>query len=141
MYHAGRPTVATFYDIFYLDFKYEDVQIDATGVFCDYIVVGAENSITIFRQFEIPLLVFQDTWTDFSFNLSYTNAHNTDHFLLSNSTVHISNYPMEVAIKDSRLKDKNFLNSLLQYNNDEKMYVINDHNWFNGTVLNYTLTC
>lgn len=41
IYRAGLPTVATFYDVFYLDYRYEDVLVDATGVFCDYVIFSA----------------------------------------------------------------------------------------------------
>ena len=60
---------------------------------------------------------------------------------MSHSSVKIANYPQDIKINDPKLKDPNFLNSLLNYKNDYKRYPINDHQWFNGTVLNYTHKC
>lgn len=139
VYRAGMPTVASLYDVFYVNGKYEDMLVDATGTFADYILFSTENQLNLFRQYEIPFLVFQDTFNDFSFNLTYSNTKSKTY--LSNSTVFNSNYPVDVTIKNPKLNDKDYLNSLIDYKDDSKSYVINDHGWFDGSVVNYTITC
>ena len=127
--------------MFYINGKYEDILVDVTGTFADYVLFSTNNQLTLFRQYEIPILVFEDTFFDFSFNVTYTNAHNTDHNVLSNSTVKIANYPVSIFKKDPRLNDTKFLNSLINYTNDNNSYVINDHGWLGGAVINYTINC
>lgn len=73
VYRSGFPAVACFYDVFHLNLKYDEVLIDATGVFGDYVAVAFGSILTMFRQYEIPILVFEDSFSDYSFNLSYTN--------------------------------------------------------------------
>lgn len=141
VYHAGRPTVASFYDVFNLDGAYEDIKVDATGNWADYVLYSTGTHYDMFRQYATPVLVFQDTFSDFYFNLTYTNSHNTDVKTLVNSTVRISNYPVDVKINNPKLRNQTYLDSLLEYKDDERGYVINDHGWFNGSVVNYTLHC
>lgn len=85
--------------------------------------------------------MFQDTFNEFSFNLTYTNAHNTNHTFLSKSTVRSANFPVDVKIINPKLNDKDYLNSLLDYKDDNRSYVINDRGWFNGSVVNYSIKC
>lgn len=47
--------------------------IDATGNFEDYVGVAAGSILGMFRQYEIPILVFEDNSNDFDFNITYTN--------------------------------------------------------------------
>jgi hypothetical protein len=65
VYRAGFPAVASFYDVFELFFKYDDMLIDATGAFGDYVSVAVGSMLVMFRQYEIPILVFEDNLADF----------------------------------------------------------------------------
>jgi hypothetical protein len=47
--------------------------IDVTGDFSDYVSVVMGSRLMIFRQYQVPLLVFSDTADDFEFNVTYTN--------------------------------------------------------------------
>jgi hypothetical protein len=58
VYRSGYPAVASFYDVFNVYFKYDDMLIDATGAFGDYIAVAVSSMLFMFRQYEIPVLVF-----------------------------------------------------------------------------------
>jgi hypothetical protein len=58
VYRTGFPAVSSFYDVFNLQVKYEEVLIDASGRFGDYVAVAYGNKLQIFRQYENPLLVF-----------------------------------------------------------------------------------
>lgn len=127
--------------MFNINGNYEDIQVDATGTWADYVLFSTGTGLSMFRQYATPILIFQDTFSDFTFNLSYTNSHNTDSKTLVNATVRIANYPVDVTINNPQLKDKDYLNSLLSYQDDERVYVINDHGWFNGSVFNYTIKC
>jgi hypothetical protein len=42
-------------------------------------------------------------------------------------------------VNDSKLNNSNYLGSLINYENTKKRYYLDDYNWFNGSVLNYTL--
>lgn len=129
----------TFYDVFDMGYPYESTLIDATGFFCDFLVMTHGDHLHAFRQFAIPLLMIHDTFSDFTFNITYTNDGNLHR--LSQSTVKIANYPVDITINNPKLKDKNFLSGLIEYKNDHRYYTISDEDWFNGTVLNYTISC
>lgn len=51
VYKTGLPEVASLYDVFHLNQKYDDVLIDATGSFGDYVAVAYGSILTIFRQY------------------------------------------------------------------------------------------
>jgi hypothetical protein len=51
VYRSGFPAVSSFYDVFNLYGKYEDVLVDATGNFGDYVAVAYGNILQIFRQY------------------------------------------------------------------------------------------
>ena len=56
--------------------------IDATGNFGDYVSVTLGSMLLMFRQYEEPILVFDDSYSDFQFNISYTNDPNASiHYL------------------------------------------------------------
>lgn len=73
VYRAGLPSVSAFYDVFHLNSKYNELLIDATGVFSDYVAIAMGSILTMFRQYEIPVLVFEDSTDDYEFNITYTN--------------------------------------------------------------------
>lgn len=73
VYKSGVPAVSTFYDVFHLNARYDEILIDVTGVFGDYIAVAIGSMLLMFRQYEIPILVLEDIWYDYSFNITYTN--------------------------------------------------------------------
>ena len=51
VYRAGFPSVASFYDVFHINGKYDDMLIDATGNFADYISVVMGSILMMFRQY------------------------------------------------------------------------------------------
>ena len=65
VYRAGLPSISVFYDVFHINGKYEDMLIDATGNFGDYVAVSMGSILMMFRQYEIPILVFDDSYNDF----------------------------------------------------------------------------
>lgn len=139
VYRAGYPTVMTFYDVFDMNAPYADTLIDATGYFADFLVLASGSKLQVFRQFVIPLLIIYDTFTDFTFNITYRNDQNLHK--LSTSTVKIANYPVEIKINNTKLNNQTYLDTLIDYDDDLRYYTIRDEDWFNGTVLNYTMTC
>lgn len=58
VYRTGLPSIASLYDVFHLNRKFDEILIDATGVFGDYVAVAYGAILTMFRQYEVPLLVF-----------------------------------------------------------------------------------
>jgi hypothetical protein len=58
VYRSGYPAASSFYDVFNLNFKYNDVLIDATGSFGDYVAAALGSILFMYRQYEIPILVF-----------------------------------------------------------------------------------
>lgn len=139
VYRAGYPTVMTFYDVYDMNASYSETLIDATGVFCDFLVLASGSRLQVFRQFMIPLLIIYDTFSDFSFNITYKNTDKI--YRLPKSTVKIANYPIDIKINNTQLKNQTYLDSLIDYNDDHRYYTIRDEDWFNGTVLNFTITC
>mgnify|MGYP007068595725 FL=1 len=73
VYRTGYPAVASFYDVFNVFFNYDDMLIDATGVFGDYVTVAVGSMLVVFRQYEVPVLVFDYSWSNFDFNITYSN--------------------------------------------------------------------
>lgn len=93
VYRTGYPAVSSFYDVFQLNSNFQDVLIDATGNFGDYIAVTNGTDLIMFRQYEIPIVVIQDTFSDYSFDLTYTNDPTGKNYSLAKCTVKIANYP------------------------------------------------
>ena len=140
VYKTGLPSCSSLYDVFHFNLPYDDVLIDATGVFGDYVAVTYGSVLAMFRQYEIPLLVFEDSFLDYSFNLSYTNGPQHRYEYLQKSSVKIANYPEDIIVNNSKLNESNFLTSQFDYDNNRKMVnTFDDETWFNGSVLNYTL--
>lgn len=51
VYRSGFPAVATFYDVFHINGKYDDMLIDATGNFADYVSVAMGSMLMMYRQY------------------------------------------------------------------------------------------
>lgn len=51
VYRAGYPAVASFYDVFNIYMRFDDMLIDATGVFGDYVSVTLGSMLMMFRQY------------------------------------------------------------------------------------------
>jgi hypothetical protein len=93
----------------------------------------------MFRQYEVPILVFSNSFLDFDFNLSYTNDPHEHAKQLCHSNVKVSNFPPTLIVTDPNLNKSGYLDSKISYNNDEKRYQLNYSTWFKGGVVNYTL--
>jgi len=93
VYRTGLPAVSSLYDVFHLEGSYDDILIDATGNFGDYVAVAYNTVLMMFRQYEAPILVFEDVFTDFSFNVTYTNEPGHNYKYSRKSSVKIANYP------------------------------------------------
>ena len=65
VYRTDTPAVASFYDVFHIEGKYDDMLIDVTGTSADYVTVAMGSILMTFRQYFIPILVFEDNWSDF----------------------------------------------------------------------------
>jgi hypothetical protein len=118
VYRTGLPAVSSLYDVFQLNLSYDDVLIDATGVFGDYVAVAYGSTLMMFRQYETPLLVFEDSFLDYSFNVTYRNNDNYNY--MSKSSVKTANYPEDIIVNDSRLNSTDYLTSQFDYNNNKK---------------------
>lgn len=139
VYRAGLPAVAAFYDVYHLYRRFDEVLIDATGNFGDYVAVAVGSTLLWFRQYSIPFLVFEDSYADFDFDLAFSNdPHEKEKFLLS-SNVQIANSPEKIKIMNEKLNDENFLSDQIKYEDKYEEYKFWDHDWFNGSVINYTL--
>jgi hypothetical protein len=44
VYRAGYPTVGSFYDVFPMNANYEDVIVEVTGTFADYVSIVHKTS-------------------------------------------------------------------------------------------------
>jgi hypothetical protein len=73
VYKSTGPAVSAFYDVFHINGKYEDMLIDVTGQFADYVSVTMNSILMMFRQYQVPLLVLDSVWDDFEFNITFTN--------------------------------------------------------------------
>jgi hypothetical protein len=139
VYTAGLPAVASLYDVFHINGRYDDMLIDATGNFADYVSVAMGSILMMFRQYEIPVLVFEDTFNDFEFNLTFTNDAEGRYYYLTRSKVFIANYPEEIKVNDTKIEENDFLTNQIKYDNQYQEFKLDDAGWFNGSVLNYTL--
>ena len=109
VYRTGYPSVSSFYDVFHLNLKLDDVKIDATGSFGDYVTVAYMNKLFMFRQYEVPILVFEDVFGDYKFNITFTNDPHDRYRYLTMSNVHTANYPEDIIINNSALNDSGYL--------------------------------
>lgn len=113
--------------------------IDVTGTFADYVSVTMGSILMMFRQYQIPVLVFEDSWNDFEFNITYTNDAQGSYHYLSKSSVKVANYPEKIIINETKLNETDYLTNEVNYEQKYKEVVIDDTTWFNGSVLNYTI--
>lgn len=139
VYRSAGPAVSSLYDVFHIEGKYDDMLIDVTGTFADYVSVTMGSILMMFRQYGTPILIFEDNWNDFDFNITFTNDETGSHHYLKRSSVKIANYPEKIVINETKLNQTDFLTNTVNYNQAYKEVVIDDTNWFNGTVLNYTI--
>ena len=139
MYRSDLNAVSSFYDVFHLGIARDDLMIDATGSFGDYITCAYHNKLFMFRQYEIPILVFEDVFGDYAFNITFTNDPQGRYYYLTRSTLHTANYPEDIVINNTQLNQSDFLKAEVDKENTEKFYPLDDNGWFNGSVLNYTL--
>ncbi len=51
VYRSGYPAVSSFYDVFNINAKYDDMLIDVTGNFEDYVSVALGSMLLIYRQY------------------------------------------------------------------------------------------
>jgi hypothetical protein len=57
VYRSGTPAVSAFYDVFHIEGKYDDLLLDVTGNFADYVSVTMGSILMMFRQYQVPVLV------------------------------------------------------------------------------------
>lgn len=139
VYKSAGPAVAALYDVFHIEGKYDDMLIDVTGVFADYVSVTMGSILMMFRQYMVPVLVFEDNWDSFDFNITYTNDPQNRYYYRTKSRVEIANYPEKIVINESKLNQTDYLTQQVNYENNYKEVAFDDATWFNGTVLNYTI--
>jgi hypothetical protein len=113
--------------------------IDVTGVFADYVTVAMGSILMMFRQYGVPVLIFEDNWNDFNFNITYTNDAAGQYHYLAQSSVKIANYPEKIVINESKLNETDYLTNQVNYEKKYKEIVLDDSTWFNGSVVNYTI--
>lgn len=103
VYRSASPAVSAFYDVFHIEGKYDDMLIDVTGDFADYVSVTMGSILMIFRQYQVPVLIFEDNFDDYEFNITYTNDVDGIHHYISKSKVKIVNYPENIIINETKL--------------------------------------
>ena len=139
VYRTGYPAVSSLYDVFHLNLRYDELHIDATGNFGDYIAVAWGSVLSMFRQYEDPIVVIEDSFDDYKFNVTYTNEPQHSYKYFSSVEVKIANFPEDIIVNDSRLNESSYLSGQISYNKSHQKYQFLDLDWFNGSVLNYTL--
>jgi hypothetical protein len=93
----------------------------------------------MFRQYEIPILVFEDVFGDFNFNLTFTNDPHDRYYYLTRSSIHTANYPEDIIINNTDLNKTDYLTQRVNDTKTSFTVALDDSTWFNGSVLNYTL--
>lgn len=139
VYRTNTPAVAAFYDIWHVEGKYDEMLLDVTGVNGDYVTVAMGSILMTFRQYGVPVLIFEDNWNDFGFNVTYTNDPEHRYNYTSYATVKVANYPEKIVINESKLNQTDFLTNTINYQQQRTEVVLDDSTWFNGSVLNYTV--
>lgn len=109
VYRTDLTAVSAFYDVFHLGIARDDLMIDATGSFGDYITCAYHNKLFMFRQYEIPILVFEDVFGDYQFNVTFTNDPQNRYYYLTRSNLHTANYPEDIVINNTQLNQSDFL--------------------------------
>lgn len=59
---------------------------------------------------------------------------------MSKSSVKVANYPEKIIVNESRLNETDFLTNTVNYDKQYKEVILDDSTWFNGSVLNYSIT-
>jgi hypothetical protein len=140
VYRTGLPAVSSLYDVYNLDHRYDELLIDVTGSFSDYIAIAYGSTLKMFRQYEIPILVLEDSFLDFTFNISYTNDPLNRYQYPQRISVKTANYPEDIIVNNSKLNTSDYLGKQIKY---EEKYTrentFDDSTWFNGSIINYTL--
>ena len=139
VYRSGYPSVSSFYDVFHFNAKYDDFLLEVTGNFGDYVTCVFGNKIMMFRQYEIPILVFKDVFGNFTFNLTYTNDPNNRFYYSAQSTVYTANYPEDIIINNTELNKTDYHTKKVNDTDTSTFTNIDDSTWFNGSIINYTL--
>ena len=122
VYRTGYPAVSAFYDVYHLNLRNDDLFIDATGSFGDYITCAYHNKLFMFRQYEVPILVFVDVFGDFKFNLTYTNDPHERYYYLTRSNVHTANYPEDIVINSTELNQTDYLSDSVDAEDTSRFY-------------------
>ena len=117
VYRTGYPAVSSLYDVFHLNLRYDDLLIDATGNFGDYIAVAWGSVLDMFRQYEDPIIVVEDTFDDYKFNVTYTNDPHQSYRYFSKVEVKVANFPEDIIVNDTRLNTSDYLSEQVSYNN------------------------
>jgi hypothetical protein len=95
VYRAGYPNAGSLYDVIPLG-SYRDMLIDVTGSILDFVTVVSGSTIRIFKQYEFPLVVVENTFRDYSFEIAYYN--NETHTGLTRVNVKVQNWPTDVKV-------------------------------------------
>jgi len=94
----------------------------------------------MYRQYEIPILVFKDVFGNFTFNVTYSNDPQSRFYFSNPSTVYTANYPEDIIINNTELNKTDFLTKKVNDTDTSTFATIDDSSWFNGSIVNYTLS-
>lgn len=75
--------------------------VDATGFFQDYVTVAMGSILQMFRQYELPVLVFEDSFSDFDFNVTYSNDPEHHEKYLAHSNVKVTGHPIHIRLNET----------------------------------------
>ena len=77
------------------------------------------------RQYNEPILVFENIFEDFSFNVIYTNDF-MHYNIMGKCSVKIMKYSQDIIMNENKLNDSNYLTNFIYYNNDSRQYGLSD---------------
>jgi len=97
VYRAGYPNVGSLYDVIPLG-SYRDMLVDVTGSIIDFVTVVSGSVIRIFKQYELPVVVVENIFNDYSFEIEYYNVDRETS--LSQVNVKVQNWPTNITVND-----------------------------------------
>lgn len=96
VYRGGYPNVGSLYDTIQLG-SYNNMLIDVTGYYLDFVTVVSGSFIRMFKQYELPVVVVESAFRDYSFDIEFYNDASAE----SNMTrvaVKVQNWPTKIEV-------------------------------------------
>lgn len=111
--------------------------VDVTGSIIDFVTVVSGSTIRVFKQYELPIVVAENIFQDYSFEIEYYNVDKENN--LTQVNVRVQNWPVLVKVNDYY---KDIMNTRdMFYSGPNTLTEFNDEGWYSGNVVNIKANC